>query len=35
MKGFQRNSVLFLARIWNLLVLAATFMSNHPDAYSS
>ena len=33
-KGLHRNLVLHSAGIWDLLVVTAIFLSNHPDAYS-
>ena len=33
-KGLHRNLILYSAENWNLIVLTATFSSNHPDAYS-
>ena len=33
-KSLHYNLVLYSAGIWDLLVLTATFLSNHPNAYS-
>ena len=33
-KGLHRSFLLYSAGIWDLLVLTATFSSNHPVAYS-
>ena len=33
-KGLHHNLALYSAKIWDLLVLTATFLPNHPDAYS-